>query len=385
MVSSTEPPAAPSWSMPRGLIVLLGLAGATVAVAGLRGFADIAAPVFLALMLTVAVHPLQGWLQRRGWPTWLAMLATLASVYLMLAALGLALVVSIGQLATLLPSYQDELADLLDDIRTTLAGLDVGEEQIEAALGQLDLGNLVDLLEGFLTGLLGAFSDFLFVLAALLFMAIDGAGFPRRLAEARQVRPDIVAALSAFARGTRRYLVVSTVFGAIVAVLDAGALALLGIPLPVLWGLLAFITNYIPNIGFVVGLIPPALLGLLHGGLGGMLAVIAVYSVINVVIQSIIQPKYVGDAVGLSTTLTFLSLVFWAWVIGPLGALLAIPLTLLTKALLLDIDPSSRWLSALISSGPARPVSPAAAPAVAVDPGPPALPPPAAGGDAAPR
>jgi AI-2 transport protein TqsA len=110
--------------------------------------------------------------------------------------------------------------------------------------------------------------------------------------------------------------------------------------------------------------------------------VIAVYSVINVVIQSIIQPKYVGDAVGLSTTLTFLSLVFWAWVIGPLGALLAIPLTLLTKALLLDIDPSSRWLSALISSGSVQPVSPAAAPA---DAGPPAPPPAAADGGAAPR
>jgi predicted PurR-regulated permease PerM len=382
MVSSTEPEAEPAWSLPRGVIVLLGLAGATVAVAGLRGFADIAAPVFLALMLTVAVNPLQGWLQRHGWPTWLAVLAALASVYLVLATLVLALVVSIGQLATLLPTYQDDLADLVDDIRTALADLDVGEEQIQAALGQLDLGNLVDLLDGFLTGLLGAFSDFLFLLAAVLFMAIDGAHFPRRLADARQVRPDVVAALSTFARGTRRYLIVSTVFGAIVAVLDAGALALLGIPLPVLWGLLAFITNYIPNIGFVVGLIPPALLGLLDGGIGGMLAVIAVYSIINVVIQSIIQPKYVGDAVGLSTTLTFLSLVFWAWVIGPLGALLAIPLTLLTKALLLDIDPSSRWLSALISSGSVRPVSPAAAPA---DVGPPPLPPAAADGGAAPR
>ena len=123
-------------------------------------------------------------------------------------------------------------------------------------------------------------------------------------------------------------------FGLIVAVIDTGALALMGIPVPLLWGLLAFITNYIPNIGFVIGLVPPAVLGLLEGGPGLCLAVVAVYSVINLVIQTVIQPKIVGDAVGLSTSLTFLSLVFWAWVLGALGALLAIPLSLLVKAVL---------------------------------------------------
>ena len=116
--------------------------------------------------------------------------------------------------------------------------------------------------------------------------------------------------------GTRSYLIVSTVFGLIVAVIDTAALWVMGIPAPLLWGLLAFITNYIPNIGFIIGLIPVAVLGLLEGGVGLMLGVIAVYCLVNVVIQSVIQPKVVGDAVGLSATLTFLSLVFWAWVLG---------------------------------------------------------------------
>jgi predicted PurR-regulated permease PerM len=144
---------------------------------------------------------------------------------------------------------------------------------------------------------------------------------------------------------------VSTVFGLIVAVIDTLLLWALGIPLPVLWGLLAFITNYIPNIGFLIGLVPPALLGLLEGGVPLMVAVIAVYSVVNFVIQSVIQPKIVGDAVGLSTTVSFLSLVFWGWVLGPLGALLAIPLSLLAKGLLVDIDPATRWIDPLISGG----------------------------------
>ena len=142
---------------------------------------------------------------------------------------------------------------------------------------------------------------------------------------------------------------VSTVFGLLVALVDVAALYWLDVPLPWLWGLLAFITNYIPNIGFVLGLIPPALLALLGGGVRQAVLVIVAYSVINLVIQSLIQPKVVGDTVGLSITLTFLSLVFWTFVVGPLGALLAVPLTLLTKALLVDADPASRWLELLLA------------------------------------
>ena len=140
-----------------------------------------------------------------------------------------------------------------------------------------------------------------------------------------------------------------------VAIIDTLLLYLLGVPGALLWGLLAFITNYIPNIGFVLGLIPPAVLALLEGGPGLMLAVIASYSVINVVIQSVIQPKMVGDAVGLSASVTFLSLVVWAWILGPLGAVLAVPLSLLVRAVFVDVDPGTRWIGGLIGSGPPSP------------------------------
>src|SRR4029079_11302384 len=161
-----------------------------------------------------------------------------------------------------------------------------------------------------------------------------------------------------FASGTRRYLVVSTIFGLIVAVLDTIALALLDIPAPWVWGVLAFLTNYIPNIGFVIGLVPPAILALLEDGFGKMVVVIVVYSVLNLVIQSGIQPKVVGDAVGLSTTLTFVSLVFWSFIIGPIGAIMAVPLALLVPALLIDADPSTRWLVPLIANRDADEPSP---------------------------
>ena len=115
--------------------------------------------------------------------------------------------------------------------------------------------------------------------------------------------------------------------------LSIGALWLIGVPLPLAWGFFSFITNFIPNIGFVIGIIPPALIALLDSGWQTMLLVLVVYSVLNVTIQTFIQPRYVGNTVGLSAEMTFMSLVVWAFLLGPLGALLAVPMTLLLRAL----------------------------------------------------
>ncbi|MFD3704735.1 AI-2E family transporter [Nocardia sp. NPDC058658] len=348
--TETAAPAPAEWSIPRGLIVLLSLAAAVVTIAGLKAFSSVVGPVFLALMLTIAVQPIQSWARRKGWPTWLGMALALVSVVAILFGIGGALALSAVQLASLLPQYADQLNDLLDHGRGWLSDLGVSSDQIHKALSGIDVGKAAGVIEQILGGVLGVFSNLFFVLALLLFMAVDGMTMDRRMAIVARERPAIAQALGNFVIGTRQYLVVSTVFGAIVAVIDGGALWAMGVPLPILWGLLSFITNYIPNIGFVIGVIPPALLALLDSGPVLMIWVIVVYSVINFVIQSIIQPKFVGDAVGLGVTITFLSLVFWAWVIGALGALLAIPLTLLVKALLFDIDPTTRWADVLIGA-----------------------------------
>jgi AI-2 transport protein TqsA len=160
------------------------------------------------------------------------------------------------------------------------------------------------------------------------------------------------ASLSRFIRATQRYLVMTALFGAIVAVLDTGALWLLAVPLPVVWGLFSFLTNFIPNIGFVIGVIPPALLALVSDGWGKAITVVLVYSCLNVVIQTFIQPRYVGATVGLSAEMTFLSLVVWTFLLGALGALLAVPMTLLVRAIFLDPDARAAWTSPLISTTP---------------------------------
>jgi AI-2 transport protein TqsA len=334
--------------LPRGLLILLGTAAATITIAGLKSIAVLAAPIFLALVLIVGIHPLRPWLRSRGLPNWAATICLIVTAYALVIGLTLMLLVAVARFATLLPQYRDELAAVVDDGLGWLRGMGVGSEQIDVITRALDPGQLVTYVGALLSGLLQALSDLFFLVTLLLFLAVDAAWFPGRLDDTSERRGALVTALQSFSRGTRRYLVVSTVFGLIVAVIDTSLLYLLAIPVPLLWGLLAFITNYIPNIGFVVGLVPPAVLALLEGGLPALAGVLIGYSVINVVIQSFIQPMIVGDAVGLSTTMTFVSLVFWAWVFGALGALLAIPLSLLAKALLVDVDPASDWLRPLL-------------------------------------
>jgi predicted PurR-regulated permease PerM len=160
----------------------------------------------------------------------------------------------------------------------------------------------------------------------------------------------VAVVITTFLRDTRRYLIVNTIFGLAVAVLDTIALMILGIPLPLVWGLVSFLTNYIPNIGPFLAIVPPALLALLTGGWQLMVVVIAVYLVINFILQTVVQPRVVGDAIGLSPLVTFLSVVLWGWVLGPIGALMAVPMTLLCKALFVDLDPKASWVKALLAS-----------------------------------
>ena len=341
----------PGLALPRGLLILLGLAAGVVSIAGIRSASGLIGPIFLALVLTVAVHPLRGYAARAGMPAWAGTLVGIVGAYAVLLGLALAILVAVSRFAALLPEYEQQFNDLVADGVDRLQTFGVGQEQLNLLTDGLDLNQLLSVAESVLAGILSLASDLFFVITLLLFMAMDAASLPAKLEQARGERSQVADALTSFARGTRQYFVVSTVFGFIVAVFDTVFLAFTPVPVPLLWGLLAFITNYIPNIGFVVGLVPPAILALLEGGPDVMVLVIIVYSVVNFVIQSVIQPKFVGDAVGLSGTLSFLSLVFWGWTLGAVGALLAIPLTLLAKAILVDVDPGSRWLGSLLSGG----------------------------------
>jgi AI-2 transport protein TqsA len=339
----------PRLPLPRIVVVLLVTASLVITLAGLQATASIIGPAFLAVVLTITVHPLRRRMVQRGMPEWLVSVIAVISVYVLLLSVCLAIVFSIGRLAELIPTYVPDVNASVEDAGQWLEEQGVGKEQIEAMAGAVDAGQLVGVATDIFGATFGLVSNLFFILTVALFMGFDTAATQRVFEQVRTARPQLVDALTSFARGTRTYMGVSAGFGFIVAVIDGVMLYFLGVPGAFVWAVLAFVTNFIPNIGFVIGVIPPALIALLEGGPGLMLTVIALYSAINFVIQSVIQPRYVGDAVGLTPTITMLSLVFWAWAIGPLGALLAVPLTLLMRALLVEADPDARWAMPLIS------------------------------------
>jgi AI-2 transport protein TqsA len=334
--------------MPRALAILLGSAAAVVTVAGIKTVAWLVTPILLALIIVIVVSPAHRWLRRVGFPSWAATLTLVLLVYGTLVAFAIVVFVSVARLATTLPQYADRLDSLVADAVSTLNQFGVQPAQVREAVASVDFGKILPYLGSIIGDLTGLTTSLVFLLALLLFLSIETSGVDSRLADIATDRPQVADALRGFAGRTRSYLVVTTAFGSIIAMVDAIALALLNIPLAVLWGLLSFVTNYIPNIGFLMGLIPPAILALLVGGWPLMLIVLLIYWAVNFIVQSVIQPLYVSDTVGLSSVMSFVSLVFWAWVLGPLGTLLAIPATLLVTALLVDIDPRAGWAAALL-------------------------------------
>ena len=345
-------PSGPGSGPTQGETVALTLAAVTVAAAGLYFARSVVGPAFFALTLVITIRPLVVWLRRRGAPAWMASLAGIGTVVLFVLGLFGALGVAITQLVDTLPRYGDKFTAIWAQVLDLLTRVGITQDSLFTQVtSAFDTGRIVSLAQSVLLQVSSVGSLLLLLLLTVVFLTFDTATITTRSSALARLKPEIHEAMSGFARSVRSYWLVSTVFGLIVAVLDVIALTFLGVPMAVTWGVVSFITNYIPNIGFVLGVIPPALLALVTGGPWTVLWVVVAYSVLNFVIQTLIQPKFTGDAVGLNTTATFLSLMFWSLVIGGLGTILAVPLTLFTKALLVDADPRSRWLSIFVSAG----------------------------------
>lgn len=338
------------WSLPRGLIILLGVAAALVAAVGMRQFANILGPVFMALVLSIAVHPIRRLAERYRLPALVGMLLSLLAVYGIVFGLFAILVIGGIQFATLLQDYGPQFQAFLQQAVQLLESVGVSQEQLQGFVNELSPSRLVGVASSLLGGLAGVLSNIFFLIVLLFFTVADAGAFASKLKLLPVNGERLADSFDRFARGSRQYLVVATIFGAIVAFCDVIALWILDIRYAWLWGLLAFITNYIPNIGFIIGLVPPTIVALLEKDVTTAIIVVIVYCVLNFVIQTIIQPRVVGVTVGLSSTLSFLSLIVWASILGASGAFLAIPLSLLVKAVFIDSDPDHAWLGPLLSS-----------------------------------
>ncbi|MET0725238.1 MAG: AI-2E family transporter [Leifsonia sp.] len=327
----------------RNAMILVGLGGATLTAFGLAAIQGVFAPIFLSLVLTICVHPLRIAIERRGVNRGIATVSVVLTVFALLAVFVGALIIALAQFATLLPTSKPQLQAIGKQIGAWLTSIGFGEQQVQDIVSGFDPSNIVGAVSGVLGSIASITGALVIILTLLLLMAMDAGYLKALFGQLRTKRPYMVSSLEGFAHGVRRYMVVTTCLGVAQGILNWAALAILQVPGAFLWGMLSFLCSFIPNIGYFIAIIPPLVFGALTGGLPVVIAIIVIYGVINAVVQSVVQPRVVGNAVALSQTITFASVLVWLVILGPMGAILAVPLTLLVRTLLIDSNPAAQW------------------------------------------
>ncbi|HET6476197.1 MAG TPA: AI-2E family transporter [Thermoleophilia bacterium] len=332
-----------------GTRLALTAACAVVVIIGMRITATVIAPVILAFVVTVAIAPVLGWFMRRGLSRMSAYALTLTITLLSAVFIIVLLGASLASFALGLPDYADEIQPYWDWAVRFFDRLGIDLNSL-FSLKDLDPKSLVEAgvtLVGSLTNLLSVLALMGFVFA---FMLLDATTISRKL-EAGMMGRGLGAAVR-LTTELRAFVKVTAYLGAAVAILETILLLVLGVPNALLWGLLSFFLSFIPYIGFILALIPPALLALITGGWVAALVVVGGYVGINTVSDNMIKPHMMGTETNLSPLTVFVSLVLWGWVLGPLGGLLAVPMTLIVKDLFFEVYPEWRGLALLLGNPP---------------------------------
>lgn len=318
-------------TMMRRLPLMWLLIGACLVIlaAGMRAAAAVLNPVMMAVFLAVLLGSTVNALTRRKVPSWLAVTAVILVVVLTgLLGVGF-LAASLREVAVQLPAYAAQLTEQFTLLRQQLppeVQARVGDD-LTSLVGNRDIARVTVSLVTALLGAVGNLSLTLFIFAFLL----GGVARMEKDVESRADRSEFGLRFMAFTDKMRAYMGVRAVLGLVAAALDYVLLLVMGVEHALLWAVFSFVLSFVPNIGFTLSVIPPALMALLGLGWQQALIVVVVYMIINNVVDNVIGPRYVGAEMKMSPLLSFLSVIFWAWVLGPTGAVLAIPLTVFLR------------------------------------------------------
>jgi predicted PurR-regulated permease PerM len=337
----------PISSGPRALLTAAAL---IIVLAGLRAASPIFGPVLFGLFLAMLVLPLVAWLERRGVPIRLAIAITVLAGAGMLAAASLLVSASLGELSAAAPIYQMRL-------QRAIAGVLGMLQERGLVSGEVTARDLVRVpaLFGFVGGTLREavvlLADAVLALLTMVFTLLETAGLPDKM-DAALGKPQ--ESRQRFARVTRevqRYLGIKTMMSLVTGLLIGLWIAFLGLDFAILWGAVAFVCHFIPNIGAFLAAVPALLLALIQLGSPGALLVALGYTAIQMVVGNFIEPQLMGRRLGLSPLVVFLSLVFWGFVWGPVGMFLSVPLTMTLK-ILLENTPRLGWVAILLGPNP---------------------------------
>ncbi len=330
--------------------ILIVTAALVIVIAGMKAAAPLLVPFLLAVFIAVISFPLMSKLQQSG----LSKGLSVAVVILLVVVIGFGLTVLVGSSVTdfsrSIPQYQEKISAEWIIVLQWLA--DHGVSVADTIKETMDPSAAVGLVSSILKGFGNVLTNSFLIILTVVFILLETAGLTQKFLVLNE--SDSGKNISGkemfsqvFVEKLRNYMSLKTIISMFTGLVIAVALWLIGVDYPVLWGVLAFMLNFVPNIGSIIAAVPAVLLTIVQLGLTPAILVAAVYLSVNVIIGSFVEPKYIGKGLGLSTLVVFVSLVFWGWVLGPVGMLLSVPLTITVK-LALDSKPETEWLGHLL-------------------------------------
>ncbi len=304
--------------------------------------------VFLALIGTPTVL----WLKKKSIPSILSVSIVVSAMVIILLLIGAIVGASLKSFTDALPFYQVRIQEQITAIEALLRnnGIKITDKFL---LKYVNPETIMNLTAGLLSGLSSALSNIALILLTVTFILLEISSFPVKLRAVLGNPEAVFPRFTLFIINIRRYLIIATIINLAAGILIALWLWILGVQFPILWGFLIFLLHYIPNIGAVIAAIPAVLLALIQLGPGSAILTAAGYLVVSFVLGNIIQPKLMGRRIGLSTLVVFLSLIFWGNLLGLVGAILCIPLTMTLK-LAFESNEETKWIAMLL--GPEKSV-----------------------------
>ena len=329
---------------------LIVTACCVIVAAGMKAAAPILVPFLLALFIALISAPPLFWLQDKGVPKALALVIVVTLQVGCGFALASLLTDSVAQFRQEMPNYHDNLQRQIVLLESTLAryGIETPSSFFEQTF---DTRAVVRLTSNVLLGLSSLVANLFFVMLMAIFILLEASSFPIKF-QRFMTSPDYsMDQVKGFVDDVKHYIFLKTLVSLGTGVFIAGWLAWFGVDQYILWGLLAFLLNFVPNIGSIIAAVPAVLLALVQGGFELAIWATLGYVIVNLVVGNFIEPRLMGQGLGLSSLVVLLSLVFWGFILGPVGMLLSIPLTMMIK-IGLEGNAKTRWVSILL--GPAE-------------------------------
>ncbi len=328
---------------------MLMAAAFVILVAGMKTAEAVLVPFLLSVFIALIVTPLLSWLRARSIPNGIAILLVISLVVLVGFLVGVLLGASIADFRQNLPEYQVRLQQMFSGALNWLEemGVQMDREQMRASFNP---GTVMQLAGNTLASLGSVMTNAFMILLTVVFILAEEVGFSEKLAAARTDSAAANEAIQRFAKSVNSYVGLKSLMSLLTGGLIIIWLLILGVDYPVMWGVLAFMLNFVPTIGSIIAAVPAVLLALIQ--LGPVTASLTAlgYVAVNVLIGNLLEPRWMGKGLNLSTLVVFLSLVFWGWILGPVGMLLSIPLTMLVK-IALENDPRTAWVGVMLGAG----------------------------------